>query len=382
MKEHNHCQYDVTIVGSGPSGTVLAYELAQQGCKVLIIEKNKLPRSKVCAGGITVRASLLLPFDFSQIVEDVIYGARLSYNFKLKKTRIYDKPLAYTVMREKFDYHLVSRACESGVTLVEGVEARHIDVDRDRVLVRTKSDTFSSSVLVGADGSNSVVVQSLGLKQGFEYGLALNSHISLDKDKVLEWDGLLGLDLGIPGGYAWVFPKQDCLSVGAGGSFRVARRLKPSVMRLIQAYNLGSVDPRLIRGHLMPLRRAKTPLSHPRVLLVGDAAGLIDPLSGEGIYYALKSSYLASGAIMRFIKGEATDLRDYEAAVDNELMPDLKAARTIQKINSAAPYLFSHLLNENDRVWRAFCRLLRGEKTYVDIKNFLSPPLRLIFRYF
>ena len=85
---------------------------------------------------------------------------------------------------------------------------------------------------------------------------------------------------------------------------------------------------------------------------------------------------------MSFNRGEAVDLREYQTAVDNELMPELKAARTIQKINSAAPYLFSHLLNENDRVRRAFCRLLRGEKTYVDIKNFLSPPLRLIFRLF
>ena len=380
MKNNNHYQYDVTIVGAGPAGTVLGYELAKKGCKVLLIEKNQLPRSKVCAGGITVRASTLLPFDFSQTVEDVIYGARLSYNFRLKKTRKYDKPLAYTVMREKFDYHLVSQACQAGVKLADGVEAQHIEVDRNRVLVRTGHDTFSSSILVGADGANSMVVRSLGLKQGFEYGLALNSHISLDKNKFQEWDGLLGFDLGIPGGYAWIFPKQDCLSVGAGGSFRVARRLRPSVMQLSQAYNLGAVDPRSIRGHLMPLRKARTPLSHPRVLLVGDAAGLIDPLSGEGIYYALKSSYLATAAIMRFNRGEAADLKEYETAIDNQLMPELKASRTIQKINSAAPYLFSQLLNENDRVWRAFCRLLRGEKTYVDIKNFLSPPFRLIFR--
>jgi flavin-dependent dehydrogenase len=285
-------------------------------------------------------------------------------------------------MREKFDYLLVSNACKAGVTLEEGVEVRHIEVDRDRVLVRTSLDIFSTSILVGADGANSIVVQSLGMKKGFEYGLGINSHIAVNRDKLLEWDGLIGLDLGIPGGYAWIFPKQDCLSIGAGGSFRVANKLKPCVMHLIQAYDLGTIDVHLIQGHLMPLRKATTPLSHERVLLVGDAAGLIDPLTGEGIYYALKSSYLAATTIMRFIKGEIADLEEYENAINNELMPELKAARTIQKINSAAPRLFSHFLNENDRFWRAFCRLLRGEKTYVDIKNFLSPPLRLVFRYF
>jgi flavin-dependent dehydrogenase len=192
----------------------------------------------------------------------------------------------------------------------------------------------------------------------------------------------MGLDYAIPGGYGWVFPKNGCLSVGAGGSFRVAKTLRPRILGLIQSYQLGSIDPHAIQGHLMPLKKANTPLVFNRILLVGDAAGMIDPLSGEGIYYGIQSSLLAEAAITRFLEGETQDLKDYNEAVNREITPELRAARTIQKLNSITPRLFFHYLQNNDRFWRAFCRMLRGERTYVNLKNRLKPPLRLLFRIF
>jgi flavin-dependent dehydrogenase len=235
----NH-QYDVTIVGAGPSGAILAYLLAKQGVKVHILEKSPLPRKKTCAGGITVRAKSLLPFEFDEIVEDTIRGVRLSYHRIPKRVRTYDQPLAYMVIRDKFDYLLDMQAREAGATLVDKVHVRQIQVGNNEVLVKTDHSDFVTTVLVGADGANSTVVQSLGLRTGFEYGLGINVFISPDKEKQTPWEGLIGLDYGIPGGYAWVFPKRSCLSIGAGGSFRVARTLKPYTLKLINAYGLGN----------------------------------------------------------------------------------------------------------------------------------------------
>jgi flavin-dependent dehydrogenase len=194
------------------------------------------------------------------------------------------------------------------------------------------------------------------------------------------WKGLIGLDWGIPGGYAWVFPKKDCVAIGAGSSFHEAKKLRPYTLDIIRKYGLGTLDGQIVRGQLMPVRKSGTPVSNGRVALVGDAAGMIDPLSGEGIYYALRSAYLAADAINGFLAGKSADLKSYDTAVIRELGPELKIARTIQKMNSAVPQVFFHYLTESDRFWRAFCQMLRGERTYVGLKKRLPWPVRILFK--
>jgi flavin-dependent dehydrogenase len=132
----------------------------------------------------------------------------------------------------------------------------------------------------------------------------------------------------------------------------------------------------------MPLKKSATALSHQRVLLVGDAAGLIDPLAGEGMYYGLKSSHLAAAAIRTFLEGKTADMSEYDEAVEREIMPELRVSRTIQRLNSFTPRLFFYLLEENDRVWRAFCKIFRGERTYQSLVKSLNPALRWLFRVF
>jgi geranylgeranyl reductase family protein len=373
-------RYDVTVVGAGPAGSVLAYELARRGVKVLLLEKNKIPRHKVCAGGITVRAASLLPRSIDSVVEGVIYGARLSYNKVPKKIRTYESPIIYTVRRDKFDYLLASLAREAGVVVKESSEVKNVEINKDIVEVKTESESFSATVVVGADGANSVVVRSLGLGKGFRYGLGVNGDIEVTSRELLNWENLIGLDYGMFGGYSWVFPKSTCLSIGSGGSFRVARRLRPYAAALMKSCGLVNVDGNIIRGHLMPVRKSTAPISRNRILLVGDAAGLIDPLTGEGIYYALRSSYLAVSVILSFLEGKSGDLSDYDEAVNHEFSQEFKIAQTLREMNNLAPQFFFHWLKDSDRFWRAFCQLLRGERTYASLKSRLSPPPQLLFR--
>ncbi len=372
--------YDVIIVGAGPAGSVLAYELAMKNVSVAVLEKRKLPRQKVCAGGITVRAAAILPPEIESVFERVIYGARLSYRHVPDRVRTYDKPIIYMVMRDKFDSLLASRAKEAGAVLVEDAEVKSVEINKETVRVKTEAGIFSSRILAGADGANGVVAQSLGLHKGFEYGVGINADVKVKPDELSRWENLIGLDYGIPGGYSWVFPKRSCLSIGSGGALKVARRLRPSVLGLMNCYGLTDVDISLIRGQLMPVRKGTAPISRDRVLLVGDAAGLIDPLTGEGIYYAVRSAHLALTAILRLLEGQTGDLAEYDESVNLEFAQEFKIARTLWRMNNLAPRLFFHWLKDSDRFWRAFCRLLRGERTYTSLKTRLSPPLQLLFR--
>jgi geranylgeranyl reductase family protein len=371
--------FDVTIVGAGPCGTILAYELAKRGVKVLILEKEKLPRDIACAGGITVRAASLIPFDVSVVAEDVIYGSRLSYQQKPRAVRKYPQPLAYMVTRSVFDHWLAGQARAAGVTLAEETPVRKIEIQPRGVQVTIDSGTFTTPLLVGADGANSIVVNSLGWRDNFEFGVGLNALINTDAKTLQNWDGLMGLDWGIPGGYGWVFPKHGHIAVGAGGSHRVALKLKTYARGLIKAYGLDHEDNFTLRGRLMPVLKAGRPLSFERGLLVGDAAGMVDPLSGEGIYYGLQGVYLAIEPLMSFLAGKAADLKDYDAAVNRQIIPELMIARKIQKLNTLSPWFVFTMLKNRRRVWSAFCRMLRGEKTYTGVRKSVPPPLRIFF---
>jgi geranylgeranyl reductase family protein len=371
--------FDLVIIGAGPCGSVLGYELAKRGLRVLLLEKERLPRDKTCAGGVTVRAQSLIPFDFSDCVEDTIFGVRLSFKTRPRKTRRYHQPLAYMVSRDIFDAYLLEKARALGASVQEGCQVWSVKPSPGKVEIVTDRKTFTTPALVAADGANSAVVRSLGWRTNFEYGLGVNGNLAADSAKLGEWRGLMGLDYGVPGGYAWVFPKREYFAVGAGGSFRVGRSLKPRSLALARAYGLGRLAPGAFKGHLMPVRRAGAPVSSGRIALVGDAAGLIDPLTGEGLFYGLKSCYLLLPFLLDLLRGKIGDLAGYDRNLRSELGEELRIARTIQKLNSLTPRIFFSLLQNNDRVWRAFCRMLRGEKTYSQIRAFLPSPLRGIF---
>jgi geranylgeranyl reductase family protein len=363
--------YEVIIAGAGPAGSMLAIELAKKGISVLTLEKARFPRTKVCAGGVTIRAASLLPFDIQEVAENTILGARLSYKFKEKKARVYEKPLAYTVKRERFDHAFVLTAEKAGAVVREAAVIEHIDINKEMVKVWTADGEYSSAVLVGADGAGSRVRSLLGLSGGFESGLGVD--VLTPKPPHSRWEDLIQLDYGlVNGGYGWIFPQGDILSVGAGGPLVSAKAMKPYVAAFMRSCGLEADGFRL-RGHLMPVRKKGAPLIGVRSLLVGDAAGMIDPLTGEGIYYALKSALISVNAVVRFLKGESADLSEYQNDIARELVPELEVARSVQKINTVNPRLFFELLKENDRCWNAFCRLLRGEKTYVQMKSALGP---------
>jgi len=152
-------EYQVIVVGSGPAGSVAAYELAKKGIEVAILEKQRLPRYKCCAGGVSVGAAKLLDIDLQGLVENTITRVYISFQGKTPFHGEHSSPLMYTVMRDRFDYALVQRAKEAGAAVFEESEATQIKINDKGIEVSTSGGDFSAQYLVGADGANSLVAR-------------------------------------------------------------------------------------------------------------------------------------------------------------------------------------------------------------------------------
>jgi geranylgeranyl reductase family protein len=365
--------YDVIVVGAGPAGATLGYELARKGVDVLILEKERLPRYKACAGGVTVKTARLLDFDVGDVAQRVVTGVRVSYKGSREFARHYGQPLVYMVMRDEFDQCLVQRAKEAGADLIDNQRVSSVVAGTAGVEVMTADDTFAAQVVAGADGANSIVASSIGLAEGRELGVAMQAEVSVPGEMLIKWDSLLGLDLGhMRGGYGWVFPKKDHLSVGVGGPLCQAKKLKAAYQRVLDAQGLERYASDRPRSHFLPVLKNRAAIQHGRALLLGDAAGLVDPLTGEGIYYAIKSGQMAAPVIVERLQSNAIDLKAYQGAVARGILPELRAARALMRLFTWSAESYFSAVEGYDRLWNASCRLLRGETSYLSLKKRLG----------
>ena len=362
--------HDVIVVGAGPAGATLAYELGKRGIGVLVLEKEKLPRYKCCAGGVTSKAAKLLDFDISEVVEDVIY--ELSFNFKLGRPYLgqHSQPLIYTVMRDVFDHFLVKRAQQLGAVLIDGQKVTQIQVSADWVEISTTDNIFRSRLVVGADGAYSVVARELGMVRSMEYATGIESEIVVPEEEMAKWKSRVQIDLGcIPGGYAWVFPKRNHLSVGAGCLASKARHLNRHHQKFLNSLGIGSYTIARSSSHLIPMCTKGRFVWQDKALLLGDAAGFTDPLTGEGIYNAIQSAQLAAPVIENSLVRGKVGLQDYQQIVEWKIMSELRIARTLSKNFVRFPRLAFGVFNQSEEVWRAVSNLMLGEINYAAIKG-------------
>ncbi len=361
---------DVIVVGAGPAGATLAYQLAKRGIGVLLLEKEKLPRHKCCAGGLTSKAVKLLDFDISEVVEEVVYAISITFDLHSPYLRQHDQPLMYTVMRDVFDHFLVKKAQQRGVVLIDGQKVIRIQVSGDWVEVSTADSIFRSRLVVGADGAYSLVARELGIGRSIEYGTAIGSEIVVPEEELARWKSRAQMELGcIPRGYAWLFPKRDHLSIGVACLASRAKHLD----RLHQEFlnSLGTSDYTISRSgsHFIPTGTKGRLVWQDKALLLGDAAGLADPLTGEGIHNAILSAQLAVPVIGNSLVHANANLEDYQEAVDEKIVSELRIARVLSKFFIRFPHLAFGMLNRSDETWRAGCGLMSGELKYADIKG-------------
>jgi geranylgeranyl reductase family protein len=362
--------YDVVVIGAGPAGATLAYELAKKGIGVLVLEKEKLPRYKCCAGGVTSKAAKLLDFDISGVAEDVVYEITFTFNLGNPFLGQHSEPLIYTVMRDAFDHFLMQRAQRPGAVLMDGQKVMQIQVSGHSVEIFTADSIFRSRLVVGADGAYSIVARELSMDRSLEYITAIESEIVVAEDDLAKWKSRVRVDLGvIPGGYAWVFPKRGHLSIGAGCHASKARYLNRNYQKFLNSLSIGNYTTARSSSHLIPTCTEGRLVWQDRALLLGDAAGLTDPLTGEGIYNAIQSAQLAAPVIENYLTGATGGLQDYQQIVDNKIISELRIARTLAKYFIRFPRLVFRILSKSDGVWRAERKVILGETDYAAVNE-------------
>jgi len=303
--------YDVIVVGSGPAGATAAYCLGAAGRRVLVLEKAHLPRYKACGGGLSVRMlASHFPFAFDPVIEARVRRVAFGLGDRLVHVPLTDDAVC-TVMRDRLDAYILDHA---RADVLQDIVVDRVIEGPDTVRVIGKDGrAFEGRFVVGADGANSTVARSVGLRRGKTTAAAIEVEAPASPEVLRRFGDALCFIFGeVPFGYLWIFPKAEHLSVGIGALRPRPGQLQATLRRVMARYGV-SFDDVPLHGHPIPIYLRKERLATRRVALVGDAAGLADPVTGEGIRLAIKSGRLAAAAI------EANALDRYERDVFRQI---------------------------------------------------------------
>ncbi len=367
---------DVLVVGAGPAGSATAMHLARGGANVLLADRARFPRDKPCGGGVTGRALREVPCDITPVVERVVATFEFRLHHRRSFRRTSSEPLIVMTQRRRLDAFLAEQAAAAGAEFRDGVRVEQFEFHEDRVMARVGGEPVTARLLVGADGANGVVAKAAGLDRGIVRGVALEGNVPwalLDEES---YASTAVIAVGSPaGGYGWLFPKGDHANLGVGGWSTEGPRLRQHLLRLAAAYGIGLDSITDIRGHRLPMRRLGASLpAGGRVVLVGDAAGLVDPLSGDGMYEAFVSGRLAADAIL------AGDPARYAAALSHALDRHAGASWAAKRALDRHPAA-CFWAARSPGVFGVVGGLLRGDVGHPDEAQGLArPPLRLIAR--
>ncbi len=308
----------MAIVGAGPAGAVAANRLAAAGAATLLVDRAAFPRDKPCGGGVTGRAARLLPFSIEPVVEDVVHRIDCRLHYAQSFERHARAPLAYMTQRRRLDHFLVQKAAESGAEVRDGVKVG--DVREGGLTV--DGQEIAARVVIGADGCNGSSARELELGGEIVHGVALEANFPHEP----RFAHTMVLELAVVrGGYGWVFPKGDHVNLGVGGDASEAPRLRQHLRRLCEAHDVDFEAASELRGYRLPMRRSGSRLARGATAVIGDAAGLVDPFSGDGMYEAFLSARLAAEAALDLLAGRAATLDAYAEAVERRIAPLTRA---------------------------------------------------------
>ncbi len=358
---------DVAVIGLGIAGSSAFKILQNSGLSLIAFEALKIPRYKPCAGGLTKKACRVLKDIFKT---DITVPLK-----KPDKLILKNDPYEISVPAEdafcgfadrfELDFFLVS-SLRGNIHDAERVLS--VEKENDVFKIKTTKDIYRAKVVIGADGVNSIVsrLSGLKLKKGITYEIDVEAESELLCDFTKFGKG-----------YFWAFPKFGAVTCGIG--FFDRRRL-PQIKEILHFYmKKNNIKGSVIRegGAFIPSNFSFKRSSGEGFLICGDAAGFVDPLTGEGIYFAAESGRLAAESVLRaFSKGDFS-FKDYRKNVKKTFGKELKFAWLTSLIfYSFKDKIFPHLL-KNSHAAKVAADLLSGNITYSKaFKEFLLSPLK------
>ncbi|MGM0646539.1 MAG: geranylgeranyl reductase family protein [Thermodesulfobacteriota bacterium] len=370
-------RYDAIVVGGGPSGSAAAQCLAAAGAEVLILDKAVFPRSKLCAGVVTAKTVEALEriFDVDPSAlstHGALRTATPRYRIVSRERLLLQGAAAAPfrlVDRERFDHLLLRRAETTGAQCRTGIPVERVDPKRGEVVLAS-GQTYRARVVIGADGVHSRVRRSLSpqlqSKRYWRRNLAHCVEIVVPMAEMTHCHLALGLHLGyVRHGYAWSFPRDTDVILGMCALPRTDERLDRAFALFL--HDVGYTGSAPFKGHPLPYGNFLDTPAQERVLLTGDAAGLADPLLGEGLYFALRSGELAAQAALSPEQGFFA----YDKALHSEIYSDFCWAQRLRRLSMLLlPVASGRLLGALGRMARRpLEEMVHGYRRYSGRRN-------------
>ena len=376
--------YDVLVVGAGPAGSTAAGRCAELGLRTLLFDRRAFPRPKACGGGLTRAAQTILGDHLpAKTVETECDRLIADFGGRRLEARM-PRPFMATVRRESFDLALVEAATSAGAEFRPGVEVATLEEDPTSKTLAVhllnsatgRSTPARASVLIAADGVMGRVSRILAgpLRQA-DLAFCLVGEAEPDgevrtplrPDTIQCFYGLVGA------GYGWIFPLKDGYNVGLGAPAPEAAKVAARWTVFLQENSLRLR--RKATGAFVPVGGPRRALAGRRWALAGDAAGLADPFSGEGIRYAMSSGLLAAESAAHYLDGGPELSRSYPRLLHRSCAGDLRVACRVQRLVARRPAVMERLFFGSGDPFRQMLGILDGTTTYRDLIKQLLPVL-------
>lgn len=300
-------QYDLIVIGGGPAGSAAAFTAASQGIRACLIDKCAFPRDKLCGGLVTGRSKGLFESVFRRSWDERLFVStdriRLCSDNKFLADNNGYSTLYFT-MRKDFDNYLLGLAAEAPVDLKLDAEVADLDLENRRLQLRT-GEVLAFRFLIGADGVNSEVARKLFGVSFDSQTIGFGLEVEVPRTELADSADRVEIDFGAARwGYGWIFPKRETFTIGVGGIHRLNPQLRSSLERYLSHKQLAIADYK-VKGQYIPFGDFRKIPGRDNVLLCGDAAGVVDPITGEGIAYAMETGSAAARAVVACVRSNS-----------------------------------------------------------------------------
>ena len=353
-------EFDCIVIGAGPGGSAAAIALAQRHRRVLLLDRSAWPRDRPCGGGVAPAVAQYFDFDLSPAIHNTLTQLQLSWKFgDTVDVDVQTAQPLWSVDRRVFDDFLVQQAIAKGVTFKASCPATAAQRQGDQWTVTTPEGTFSAAYLVGADGPTGSSAQWLNLKPTTTHlGAMMVTQGNVGPCAYFEFGALKN-------GFVWALPKGDqtwlCAATVRGGSAKEAK-----LKQVLQGFAKHLKVTPMAEPQPMPVRLwdGDRPIHGDHGVLVGDAAGVADPFSGEGVRQAIFTGMEAAKAIDQALAGDTGAIAGYSQTIAQDLGSDLAWAQRLMSLFHRFPSLAYKIGTRRPSVKTYIGKMMCGDMSY------------------